>query len=153
MSLTKAQAKLLQRIIINRSLGSGCIWVNAYCIDKNLLDQIKAEHPDAISFLYGGSVQTVGDHVGCVCFHTETAACDLLDEYNKTAVAGFDGVIEVEDGRGFTQRKNFHYRAESKSKLRGAIRRGVAFYHKFEIVELRPLTHAQWVTAYGWGPM
>lgn len=151
--ITKKQANLLKRIIINRSLGSGCVWVRASCADKQLLDQIKAEHPEAITYLYGGAAQTVGDHVGCCCFHTEDAACDLLAEYEAAEIVGYDGVIEVEDGRGLTSRKDFHYRADSEGKLRQAIRRGVAFYHKFAIVSLRAMTHAQWVTAYGWGRM
>ena len=153
MSITKAQAKLLQLIITDRYLGSGTRFVSAYSAEKRLLDQIKSAHPDAIAFHYGGETIGNGKHVGTVGFNTTPAAVRLLDEYDKTAVVGFEGSVAVEDGRGLSTRKDFHYRAESESQLRQAIRRGCAFYHKFEIIELRMLTHAQWVTAYGWGRM
>ena len=151
--ITKKQAKLLRQIIINRRLGSGYVWVRAGSRDKALLDQIKAGHPEAIRWLYGGAAQTVGEHAGCCCFCTEDAAFELLQEYAATEVVGYDGVAEVEDARGITERKEFHYRADSEARLKQAIRRGIARYHKFAVVELRPMTDAQWVQAYGWGRM
>ncbi len=149
--ITKKQAKLLERIIINRHLGSGCVWVNARCADKELLDQIKADHPDAITYLYGGSAQTVGDHEGCVCFHTEPHACSLLEEYQANEIVGYDGRASVVE-RWDTVEFDFHFRAESMAKLRAQLKRARG-YRVVTIIKARPMTHAEWVSAYGWGRM
>lgn len=153
MSLTRAQAKLLQSIIVNRYLGSGPRHINAYSRDRRLLDEIKKAHPEAINFYYGGETINVGENIGKVAFETTPDAVRLLDEYDKTAVVGFYGVIEVKDNRGLTVRRDFHYRSDTESQLRQQIKRGVAHYYKFDIVELHKMTHEQWVAAFGWGRM
>jgi len=148
-TITTKQARMLRRII-GQAPPSGHVWIHE--ADKAAVDSIMKDHPDALTWLYGGLAQTVGDHVGCCRLRVERAACDLLTEYEAQEIVGYEGRASVVEQWLKPVEFDFHYRAKSIAGLRAQLKRAHGG-REVTIIEARPLTHGQWVRSYGWGRM
>lgn len=148
--ITKKQSNLLEKLIYTKTWTQRVL-IGEHSADKITLDEIEKEHPGTVRWLYGGAAGTVPNdsHYGkCVCELTANVRL-LMEEYNETAVVGYDGKArDVRSGVEF----DYHYRADNMSRLRSQLKRGRS-YRDIEIITADPLTHDQWCHNYGWGRM
>ena len=145
-NLTKTEAKFLKRLLDSYQ---GDSWADgAY---KARMDAINRKYPGVFEFMYGGMPCTVGEHAGSWRYCLTYAARKLREDYEATEIVGYDGTASVINGY-LSVEFEFHYRVDSLVKLNSQLTRAKKF-HKVTIIKVRPLTHAQWVFAYGWGRM
>lgn len=115
--------------------------------DKFTLDSINKKYPGVINFFYGGEAVSVGDDRGFVLFTIGDQAAELLEEIDRTAIVGYEA--RCVDRHGLELR--CHFRADSESRFRAQVKR--KYYGAVTIVDLEPMTHEVWCSAYGWGKM